>query len=456
MGEKKRHPSQEPALKKARDEIQQLEQGLRRGSQEEERLRQKIERLKEENARLKEEIRQLRGIPEFIKPNKSEEVQRTAKKKGPKFGHSVNRRKIPEKIDREVKIIPKRCPDCNHKLPPPTKWHTHVQIDIPPPPPAVVTRYHVGWSWCSCCGRRVSLNNKLSHSQYGPHLHAQVSYWKFQLGLSLGKIQILLGDQYQLEISTGQISELLSRVGQRFEGVYEDLKLSLSEQDYLHADETGWRKDGYNCWLWSFANEEMSFYHIDVSRGQKVVEDVLGKSFNGTLLSDFYSAYNKISCAKQKCWTHLLRELRELKKKHPERADIKAYSKRLKCFFQRAGKLKELYGGKKNIDRAYNRLLGDTERFAHQRQGHPDLIRLSRRLIKYRGELYTFIKTGVDPTNNYAEREIRPAVLMRKQSYGNRSEPGAKTQAILMSMIRSNQKQGRPFVPYASQFLTQH
>ncbi len=83
-----------------------------------------------------------------------------------------------------------------------------------------------------------------------------------------------------------------------------------------------------------------------------------------------------------------------------------------------------------------------------------DLIRLSKRLIKYRDELYTFIKTGLDPTNNPAEREIRPAVLMRKTSYGNRSDRGGENQAILMSMIRTAQKQGRNFTLEASQKLT--
>lgn len=456
MGENKKYPCQEPALKKSRDEIKRLEESLRREGRDKEKLRKENERLKEENERLKEEIRHLRGAPEFVKPNKPIEAKRKGKKRGPKKGHKPNIRKTPEKIDREVKIIPKHCPDCNNKLPEPSKWHTHVQIDIPPPPPAVVTRYHVGWSWCRHCNRRVSLQEKLSHSLYGPHLHAQVSYWKYQLGLTLGKIQRLLIEQYQLELSTGEISELLLRVGQCFEGAYEDLKISLRDQRYLHADETGWREDGYNRWLWSLGNDDLSFYHIDPSRGQKVMEDVVGKTFGGVLISDFCSAYNRVDCDKQRCWTHLLREIRELKEKYPKRSDIKAYSKKLKRLFQRAKKLKERFEAGDNIDRAYQLLFGDTERFAHQPQQHPDLKRLSKRLIKYRAELYTFIKTGVDPTNNYAEREIRPAVLMRKQSYGNRSKSGALTQAVIMSMIRTSHKQGHSYVPYAAKYLTQH
>ena len=85
-----------------------------------------------------------------------------------------------------------------------------------------------------------------------------------------------------------------------------------------------------------------------------------------------------------------------------------------------------------------------------------DLKRLSKRLIKYRREMFTFVKTEVEPTNNNAEREIRPAVLMRKTSYGNRSERGAKTQAVLMSVIRTCAKQNTGFLGFAVNHLTKN
>ena len=91
-----------------------------------------------------------------------------------------------------------------------------------------------------------------------------------------------------------------------------------------------------------------------------------------------------------------------------------------------------------------------------ERRRHPELKRLSKRLIKYRDELYVFIKTGVDATNNAAEREVRPAVLMRKMSYGNRSDQGAENQAILMSMIRTATKRGLNFTQFATDHLTRH
>lgn len=243
---------------------------------------------------------------------------------------------------------------------------------------------------------------------------------------------------------------MLTRSAKRFAGAYEDLGTSLSSQSHLYADETGWRNDGNNAWLWSFSNQDVSYYVIDRSRAQKVVHEVLGKSFNGVLVSDFYGGYHEIDCEKQKCSTHLLREFRELKKKYPKSAEIKLYSRYMKRFFRRGLSLQEAHRAGKNIEKRFRRLVDDMTRFIFKNPRHPELKRLIKRLRKYRNELYVFVKSGVDATNNAAEREIRPAVLMRKTSYGNRSDQGAKNQAVLMSMIRTAAKRGQSFTQMAS------
>lgn len=181
-----------------------------------------------------------------------------------------------------------------------------------------------------------------------------------------------------------------------------------------------------------------------------MVSEVLGKSFNGILVSDFYGGYNEIDCEKQKCWPHILREFRELKKKYPKNSEIKSYSNQMKRFFKKGLSLQESLRAGKNIEKRFRRLVDDTLRFIFKNPKHPELKRLAKRLRKYRGELYVFVKSGVDATNNAAEREIRPAVLMRKTSYGNRSDQGAQNQAILMSMIRTAAKRGQSFTQMAS------
>lgn len=451
-------------LQRLRDEIKILEDGLHKTTadnhkalKEIERLRRENEHLRKERERLEEEIRQLKGVPDWVKPNKSVAEERSAKKRGPKKGHKAHPRKIPERVDREINLIPRECPHCHNKhLPKPTKWHSHTQVDIPPITLPIVTRYNVGWSFCSECEREVSVGGKLSHSKYGPNLHAQVCYWKYQMGLTLGKISRLLFEQYGLSISTGQIAELLNRSAKEFAGQYEAIEMSLPEAAHLHADETGWRVDGDNRWLWSFSNDSLSYYRIEAGRGQKVVDAVLGGRFDGVLITDCYSAYNKIDCMKQKCWTHLLRETRELKEKYPRDKEVAWFHGRMKRFFKRGVKLQTLYQEGKDIEKAYRRLIDDTQRWMFRIFRNAELNRVRKRLIRHRDELYTFIKSGVSPTNNNGEREIRPAVLMRKTSYGNRSDRGSDTQAILMSVIRTCFKQNVDFTRFAANHLQNH
>jgi transposase len=440
------------ALPRAKERIKIYEETVRRQSERIKELEKKNSRLEKENEKLKKELAAARKPPKWVKPKKDPKPKRA--KKGPKPGHPANLRKRPEKADETVVLIPESCPEGHGELnfPSDSKWYSHFQIDLPEPGRAIVTEFVIGSSYCKGCRKYHSASNgRISHSLYGARFHATISYWKFELGLTLGKIRKLLKDQYNLDVSTGQLSEMLSRSAEKFSDSYDDLKTSLKEQSHLHADETGWRVDGDNSWLWSFSSNDVSVYTIEESRGQKVVEDVLGKLFEGVLTTDFYGAYNAIECAKQKCWAHLLRDLHELKKKFPKNLEIVYFSSRLKSFFTRAKKLREDHAEGRDIQSRLKRLQGDTERFAFRKFRHPKLKVLAKRIIKYRGELYTFIEKNLEPTNNNAEREIRPAVLMRKTSYGNRSERGAENQAILMTHLQTCRKLGLNFVGFATQ-----
>lgn len=445
-------PSQDRALEKTRREVKQLEESLHRETAEKEKWQREAERLRRELEKLKKELAAIRNPPKWAKANKS---KKSAKKMGPKFGHAPHRRKRPEDIDETVVIFPESCPHGRGELPFPSdsRWHTHVQMDLPEPGRVLVTEFMVGSSYCRYCRKYHSATGRMSHSLYGPRLHAQVCYWKFDLGLTFPKIKKLLRDQYRLELSTGQISEIISRTADKFTGSYEDLKTSLLDQGHLHVDETGWRMDGKNAWLWSFSNNDLSFYTIDPTRAQCVVEEVLGEVFAGVLCSDFYGAYHKIECAKQKCWAHILRDLHNLKEKSPKSLEIAYFASRLKDFFDRGKLLRKKCAAGKNITRKLKLLEEETQDFAFRKFRHPKLKNLAKRLIKYRAEMYVFIEKNLEPTNNNAEREIRPAVLMRKTSYGNRSDRGSKGQAILMSMLRTSAKRGVNFVEMASAHL---
>ncbi len=457
MSSKDEKPKNEnhKAINRAKNQIGILQDTVHKQRDKISKLEKVNERLKKEVDQLKKELAAKREIPKWVKANKSEEQKKKAKKKGPKVGHPAYLRRVPEKIDQTVVVFPESCPAGHGALPfpSPSKWHTHVQIDLPEPGQSIVTEFLVGSSYCSHCKKYHSAKGRVSGSLYGPRLHAQVCYWKYSLGLTFLKIQKLLREQYSLDLSTGQLSELVTRSANKFEDAYDDLKTSLHDQDHLHVDETGWRLDGVNAWLWSFSNQDVSIYTIDPTRSQGVVEEILGEVFSGVLCSDFYGAYHKIESVKQKCWAHILRDLKNLRGKEPDNLEVKYFASRLKNFFDRGKVLREAKALGKDIESRLKRLKSDTESFACRKFNHPELQILAKRLIKYRREMYTFIEKNLEPTNNNAEREIRPAVLMRKTSYGNRSEQGRKNQSILMSIIRTADKRGQNFVSMATDHL---
>lgn len=442
------------ALIREREKTKRLEKTIHDQAKELERLRKENDKQKQKIDKLKQQLSALRKTPQWAKANKAEPpAAKPAKKKGPKVGHKPNIRRRPNKADREVLMTAKTCPCCEERLPPPSRWHAHWQIDIPKVSPKITTKFSVGWSWCKKCDKLVAPKERLKATKYGPNLHASVAYWKYGLGLTLGKIRTLLHAQYGLDVSTGVLSGMITRTSTWLEDAYEDIKTSLAEQSHLHADETGWRQDGVNFWLWSFTNDYLSFYSIDKSRSQKVVRRILGETFDGVLITDFYGGYNAVDCVKQKCWVHLLRELRELKDKYKGNKEIVTFARRLKVLFHRGVALALAKANNEDITKRLIRLRTDTEKFATARYQHEDLKRIAKRLVKYRSELYTFIDRGVDPTNNNAEREIRPAVLMRKTSYGNRSQQGSRNQEILMTGVRTCAKRDINFVATVAEHL---
>lgn len=214
----------------------------------------------------------------------------------------------------------------------------------------------------------------------------------------------------------------------------------------LHADETGWRVDGETHWLWCFTSKDVTYYMIDRRRGSPALKRFFKKEFAGVLVTDFWGAYNAVACArKQKCLPHLLRDLKRTQHYHEPEGDWPEFSKRLKRLIRDSIRLSKrrtelspeaFASRRRRLDTRLGELL---ERPWEQRHAR----RLVKRLRRHTSELFTFLDhDGVPFDNNHAEREIRPAVIARKNSYANGSEEGARTQATLMSVFRTLKQRG--------------
>jgi hypothetical protein len=217
---------------------------------------------------------------------------------------------------------------------------------------------------------------------------------------------------------------------------------------HVHADETGWRIDGRNFWLWAFTDPTFTLYHVDESRGGKVPLKLLGKAFGGTVIADFYSAYDRVGDKRQRCLPHLMREVKDLKAADATFADC-PLSRRLLRWCREALRLKKRWNELDDAQYEMNasRLEGRLDQLianpAAMCGEHPDARRLCKRLKRYRHELTRFLwDEQLDGTNNAAERALRPAVVMRKITGGSRSLGAATAWAKLASLLRTADQRG--------------
>ncbi len=426
-------------------------------------LREERDALRKENAALKQRISEMTGIssscepmqevPAFVKPNVPEKVRR---KPGRPEGHPAALRPKPRKIDvrQEVPLPVDRhrelcCPRCHTQLSE-VKHHRRMVEDFIPAQ-RFTTCYHTHSGYCPHCRTRVESRAEdqppaanLPHAQLGINALATAAVLRIRYRLPLRQIAELLADLPGMKVSPGALVKQLRRLGHWLAGQYDRIKLVLRAAEVVHGDETGWRIDGKNAQLWTLTNDTHTLYHVDRSRSGKVIAQLLGEAFGGTLVSDFYAAYDQFNCPQQKCLTHLLRELRDVIQKRPTMASH-PFFRQCKRLAQEALRLKKRR--KRLSAGAYARQVKSIEtrlrNLGAKSWDDADADRLAGRIRKYGPRLTTFLhKPKVDGTNNAAERALRPAVVMRKITGGSRSESSAQAWAILATVMRTAQQQG--------------
>jgi transposase len=377
------------------------------------------------------------------------------KRPGRKPGHAPSHRPAPppEQVTRTVEVpLPADCPRCRAPLDDvPFTVHGQYQIDLPEPKP-VVTHFRVPVTRCPLCQRRVQGRHPEQTSdalgaaavQYGPRLLAFAADLKHRLGVPYRKCASALGTLLGLTV----VPSALVRSGHRLRRLampsYERLVEAARCSPVQHADETGWKVGGHPAWLWVFADRRATVYRIRRSRGHEVAEEVLGSDYRGVLVSDCFPAYDPLPYLKSKCAAHLLRRCSELARSKVRGAV--RFPRRVAVLLRKALALKRQRGriGGHGYAVVRGRVLAEWGRLLSGRYSDPDNARLARLLRKHREAVLRFLDhDGVDGTNLLAEREVRPAVVVRKLSAGNRTEAGAETHAVLMSVLRTLVRQGR-------------
>jgi len=426
-----------------------------------------IKHLEEENARLKKRIEELERLLGMNSKNSSKPPscdppgistvlpKRRRKKRGAKNGHQPYLRELlpPEKVTRRIELEPEVCPcggtDFEKTNEKPLR---HQIVDIPPIEPEVI-EYVQHICRCKDCGELIyqPLPDEVKRKYFGPGILALVAVLTGMLNTSKRKALAMINEVFSVPMSLGGLSNCEAQLADALEQPYNETIEHVREQDVAHADETGWRRGNrQRGWLWTLCCAGAAVFMVHAKRGQKAARKLLG-AFCGTLVSDRWGGYNFFCGVRQICWAHLKR-------------DFKAISE-AKGTMGKIGQ--ELYGLAKKILKLRKRvrdgtlqwrtfqnrmksLMDRVERLLEKgASGEGKLSRKCRRIIKHREHLWTFVQDRtVEPTNNFAERIVRQAVLWRKSSFGTQSERGARYVERILTTCATCRLQGRSVIEY--------
>jgi hypothetical protein len=256
-------------------------------------------------------------------------------------------------------------------------------------------------------------------------------------------LQRLFEHMFHLKIDPSSIPGFRNQLARHAGDVYDKLKQELRNSKQAYVDETGWKLNGDRYQLWSGSNQRVSVFLIHKSRGLKALQELLGMEFLGTLASDFYSVYDKFKASfHQRCNVHLIRELKQIFLVWADDEPTQTYAQRVKQWAQDALALKRDWSNKVlSQDMFEDRRREIKDRLTQFQFPNPDrkpFIRIANRLEKYKDKLLTFLDDpAVEGHNNRAERQIRPNVIFRKLTFGNRSEQGIKNHSMFMSVIQT-------------------
>lgn len=450
----------------AEERIEQLEKQL---SQAFEQIGSLQEQLAVAHKRIEDLEKQKTPPLAFVKANvaKPQQGQKKVRKKREAQSNRARRRETPTRV---VEHHMSSCAECGSRLGGVSIARRRQVIEIPPPVPVEVTEHVVYHGWCSQCGkwREAALDvsqEVLGQGRMGVRITSLIAYLRTVLRLPVRQLQSYLATMHELKISVGEIVEVLHRLKGHMQPQVEALKQAIRASPAVQADETGWREDGRNGYIWSVSTPELRYYEYHHSRGSEVVKQLLGDRFDGVLGSDFYGSYNIYQGEHQRCWVHFLRDGHDLKEHSPDDAHIQSWFSQVKALYDQAraysGPDPTLPSAKQEAARRKLQLHFEQELwqicvpYAHTAS---PLHTLCERVERFLPELFVFVAHPEVPSdNNLAERSVRPLVIARKISGGTRSPQGSATRMGLSSLLGTWAAQGlNPFLRCLAELSQQH
>lgn len=331
------------------------------------------------------------------------------------------------------------CPDCGTHLSGGWVQRSREVIEVPVIP-VQVTEHVVVARVCPVCERRQAPTLSLSDlvvgkQRFGVNLVSLITTLRQEGRLPIRTIQWYLKTLHQLHLSVGGIVNVLHGAARKAQSSVEQILDRIRASPMVQADETGWREDGANGYVWTFSTPTEQYF-LRRGRDKGVVDEVLDESFSGVLVSDFYAAYNHYPGLKQRCWVHLLRDIHEMKLIYPEDIGLAQWAESVHKLYKEAKAV--AYPDPKLRQRARKQLEQKLLACCRPFMDDPLAVqgRLCRRIERFINELFVFVAVpGVPSENNAAERSLRHLVTCRKISGGTRSAHGTNSRMVLASLF---------------------
>ena len=422
----------------------------------------RADKLEIENKQLKEELKKIQEELERVKKQrdtykdmvfKAQTVKQrpiNGRKVGGQIGHKGYGRKLPEGIDQYQHCFLPACPTCHTPLRRVKAVTKHTVVDLPrwQEMQPTTTQYTIERQWCRICKKEVKAapEGVISGSKLGIILLTMILTWHYRMRLPYGKIKEQLKYFYGICVSAGALALMTKRARKYLGRDYETILKEVRGSPVIHADETSWRVNGENYWLWSVATKDASIYTVDQSRGKGVAEKLLSCA-KGVLVRDDYGAYTKLPLIQQSCWAHLLRKSHEEQVRENATEEVKHLHKKLKDLFELLQEDLSLPFRKEERVQLFDWYKTDLQKIIQTNYQGSDAKRIQTRIKnQYTNLLTALLYPSVPLTNNLAERAIRPLTVTRKISYGSKTEDGAKTHAVNMSIIETICKKNQPLL----------
>lgn len=413
-------------------------------------LQKRLERVERELRKYKNP-----NTPPSAHPHLKPNVQRaaTSGKRGAPKGHRGTTRPWKDAADLR-KIAAAECPGC-HSKDIAVIGTRHQQVEeLPQDIQPITVEVEREVCRCNTCKLKFVARDGRTPLQgrFGINLMVLAIFLKFILRGVLRKTAVFLNAGFALRLAPASVQAIIARAAGAAEQEYEQLKQRIREARIVYADETSFSVLGKNWWVWVFRSDTDLLFVIRNSRGNNVLEEILGKAYAGIVVCDGWRAYDFLSNAQiQRCWAHLLRKSADL----AESVAGRHFHAKLLILFAEIKQFNSTERTEQQRARKHARMTAKLRKLVQYYSRYEECLPVANYIDNHLENWFTCVRlAGVEPTNNFAEQAIRETVMVRKIIGAFRSEAGTKVYETLASLLATWQFQQRDIRQELNRMLT--